>query len=186
MSFFICLISLSRMPSSSIHVVTDGKISFIYGCLLFCCLVAQRLKRLPAMRETRVRSLGWEDPLEKEVAPHCNILAWRIPWREEPGRHSPRGCKESDTTELLHFHSSVACACVFVCVLHLYPSWTCRSFPYFGCCNNAAVNTGVHIPFQIHVFLFFRQIPESFGLAKNVIQLFFYKMLWKTLNELFG
>ena len=81
-----------------------------------------------------------------------------------------------------------ACArvCVCVCVLHLYPSWTCRSFPYFGCCNNAAVNTGVHIPFQIHVFLFFRQIPESFGLAKNVIQLFFYKMLWKTLNELFG
>ena len=81
---------------------------------------------------------------------------------------------------------SCVCVCVCVCVLHLYPSWTCRSFPYFGCCNNAAVNTGVHIPFQIHVFLFFRQIPESFGLAKNVIQLFFYKMLWKTLNELFG
>ena len=108
------------MPSSSIHVVTDGKISFIYGCLLFCCLVAQRLKRLPAMRETRVRSLGWEDPLEKEVAPHCNILAWRIPWREEPGRHSPRGCKESDTTELLHFHSSVACACVCVCCIFIH------------------------------------------------------------------
>ena len=49
-------------------------------------LVAQRLKRLPGMRETRVRSLGWEDPLEKEMATHSSALAWRIPWREEPGR----------------------------------------------------------------------------------------------------
>ena len=48
-------------------------------------LVAQRLKRLPAMRETWVRSLGREDPLEKEMATHSSILAWRIPWMEEPG-----------------------------------------------------------------------------------------------------
>ena len=48
-------------------------------------LVGQRLKRLPAIRETRVRSLGWEDSLEKEMAPQSSILAWRIPWREEPG-----------------------------------------------------------------------------------------------------
>ena len=47
--------------------------------------MAQRLKRLPAMRDTQVRSLGWEDPLEKEMATHSSILAWRIPWREEPG-----------------------------------------------------------------------------------------------------
>ena len=47
--------------------------------------MAQRLKRLPAMRETWVRSLGWEDPLEKEMATHSSILAWRIPWTEEPG-----------------------------------------------------------------------------------------------------
>ena len=49
-------------------------------------LVAQRLKRLPGMRETWVRSLGREDPLEKEMATHSSTLAWRIPWREEPGR----------------------------------------------------------------------------------------------------
>ncbi|XDC70774.1 hypothetical protein R6Z07F_001947 [Ovis aries] len=49
-------------------------------------LVAQRLKCLPAMRETRVQSLGGEDPLEKEMAIHSSTLAWRIPWREEPGR----------------------------------------------------------------------------------------------------
>ena len=48
-------------------------------------LVAQRLKHLPAMRETGVRSLGREDPLEKEMATHSSILAWRIPWKEEPG-----------------------------------------------------------------------------------------------------
>ena len=48
-------------------------------------LVAQRLKHLPAMQETWVRSLGREDPLEKEIATHSSILAWRIPWMEEPG-----------------------------------------------------------------------------------------------------
>ena len=48
--------------------------------------VAQRLKRLPAMRETWVQSLGWEDPLEKEMATRSSILAWRIAWTEEPAR----------------------------------------------------------------------------------------------------
>ena len=43
-------------------------------------LVAQTVKRLPVMRETRVRSLGWEDPLKKEMATHSGILAWKIPW----------------------------------------------------------------------------------------------------------
>ena len=49
-------------------------------------LVTQTVKPLPAMRETRVRSLGWEDPLEKEMATHPSTLAWKIPWTEEPGR----------------------------------------------------------------------------------------------------
>ena len=48
-------------------------------------MVAQMGKHLPAMRETRVQSLGWEDPLEKEMAPHSSTLAWKIPWTEEPG-----------------------------------------------------------------------------------------------------
>ena len=54
-------------------------------------LVAQRLKRLPPMQETRVRSLGWEDPLEKEMAIHSSILAWRIPWTEKPSRLQSMG-----------------------------------------------------------------------------------------------
>ena len=49
------------------------------------------IKNLPAMQETRVGSLGWEDPLEKEMATHSSILAWRIPWTEEPGRLQSMG-----------------------------------------------------------------------------------------------
>ena len=66
--------------------------------------MAQRLKCLLAMQETLVRSLGWEDPLEKEMATHSSILAWRIPWMEEPGGLQSTGHKELDTTERLHFH----------------------------------------------------------------------------------
>ena len=65
--------------------------------------MAQRVKSLLAMQETQVRSLGWEDPLEREMATHSSNLAWKIPWIEEPGRYSPWGHKESDTTERLHF-----------------------------------------------------------------------------------
>ena len=54
-------------------------------------LVAQMVKRLSTMRETRVRALGWEDPLEKEMAIHSSILAWKIPWTEEPGRLQSMG-----------------------------------------------------------------------------------------------
>ena len=54
--------------------------------------MAQRLKRLPGMRETGVQSLGREDPLEKEMATHSSTLAWRIPWKEEePGRLQSMG-----------------------------------------------------------------------------------------------
>ena len=59
---------------------------FWYNSFYFwASLAAQRLKRLPAVWETWVRSLGWEDPLEKEMTAHFSILAWRIPWTEEPG-----------------------------------------------------------------------------------------------------
>ena len=57
------------------------------------------VKNLPAMQEIRVQSLGWEDPLEKGRATHTSVLAWRIPWTEEPGRPQSWGQRESDTTE---------------------------------------------------------------------------------------
>ena len=69
------------------------------GCILYSSnqisLVAQMVKRLPAMWETQVRFLGREDPLEKEMAIHSSTLTWKIPWMEEPDR----GPKELDTTE---------------------------------------------------------------------------------------
>ena len=76
---------------------------FVCFKLFIASLVAQRLKHLPAMRGTWVRSLGQEDPLEKEMATHSSILAWRIPWMDEPGGLQSTGRKESDTTEWLHF-----------------------------------------------------------------------------------
>ena len=65
-------------------------------------LVAQMVKNLPARWETQVQSLGQEDPLEKGMATHCSILAWRILRTEEPAGPQPMGRKESDTTELLN------------------------------------------------------------------------------------
>ena len=59
------------------------------------------VKNLPAVRETWVQSLGAEDPLEKGMAIHSSILAWRISWAEEPGKLQSLGHKESDMTELL-------------------------------------------------------------------------------------
>jgi len=67
-------------------------------------LVAQLVKNLPAVQETWVQFLGWEDPLEKEMAIHSSILAWRIPWTEEPGGLQSVGSQESDTTERLNYN----------------------------------------------------------------------------------
>jgi len=59
----------------------------------------QLVKNPPAMQDTLVQSLGWEDPLEEGMATHSNILAWRIPWTEEPGRLQSMGSKMLDITE---------------------------------------------------------------------------------------
>ena len=61
--------------------------------------MVQAVKDLPAMQENRVQSLGWEDPLEKEMATHCSIVGWKIPCAEELAGYSPWGRKKSDTTE---------------------------------------------------------------------------------------
>ena len=65
-------------------------------------LVAQTVKRLPAMGETRVQSLGWEDLLEKELATHSSPCAWKIPYQLPLAGYSPWGRKELDMTEQLH------------------------------------------------------------------------------------
>ena len=90
-------------PTPDFLALPSRNLSYIY--LLNKCdakrntsLVAQTVKHLPTTRETRDQSLGWEDPLEKEMATHSSTLAWKIPWTEEPG------CKDSDTTEQLQNH----------------------------------------------------------------------------------
>ena len=67
--------------------------------------VAQKVNNLSAMQETRVQSLGQEDPLEKEMATHSSLLIWRIPWTEEPGRLQG-SCKELDMMKQLTLSQS--------------------------------------------------------------------------------
>ena len=117
-----------------------------------------RLKHLPGMPETRVRSLGWEDSLEKEMATHSSILAWRIPWREEPGRLQSMGLqrvRHNWVTSLFQSLNRVACHSLLQgifptqgsnphplhCRLILY-CWATRETPlkhmlsfYFRCCH---------------------------------------------------
>ena len=66
---------------------------------LWASLMAQSVKNLPATQETQVRFLGQEDALEKDMATHSSILAWKIPWTEEPGGRQSIGSQESGTTE---------------------------------------------------------------------------------------
>ena len=70
----------------------------LYGAFL----VAQMVKNLPAMQEIQIRSLGWKDPLEKGMATHSSILAWRIPWTEEPGRLQYMGSQRVGHDYILH------------------------------------------------------------------------------------
>ena len=60
-------------------------------CRVATSLVAQTVKRLSTMQETRVQALGWDDPLKKEMATHSSTIAWKIPWTEEPGRLQSMG-----------------------------------------------------------------------------------------------
>ena len=71
--------------------------------LTWAYLVVQTVKNQPAMQKTRVQSLGWEDPLEKEMATHSSILAWEIPWTEEPGRLQSMG-----STTNTHRHTPIS------------------------------------------------------------------------------
>ena len=79
----------TAMEAQGLTTGLPGKSSSFYFWLI---------KRPPAMQETQNRSLGQEDPLEKEMATRSSILAWRIPWTEEPGRLQSMWSQESDTT----------------------------------------------------------------------------------------
>ena len=77
---------------------SEADLDFSPGIPFRASLVAQSVKNLPAMQETQVQFLVQEDPLEKEMATYSSVLAWRIPWTEEPGRLQSMGSQEVDTT----------------------------------------------------------------------------------------
>ena len=80
------LTSAAAVPPMGSHSTSCIPLfSFLKSLYIGVCSVAQMVKNLPAMQETCVWSMGWEDPLEKEMAAHSCILAWRIPWTEKPG-----------------------------------------------------------------------------------------------------
>ena len=98
------------------HFCIVANICYIYICFFTLggtSLVAQTVKHLPIMWETRLQSLGWEDLLEKEMATHSCILAWETPWMEEPGRLQSMGYRESDMTEQLHFDFGIALCIIY-------------------------------------------------------------------------
>ena len=109
-------------------------------------LVAQRVKRLPTMRETQVRSLGQEDPLEKEMTTHSSTLAWKIPWTEKPGRLQSMGSQRvgHDWATFLPFLS--------------FPSSLTTANPAL-CSGEAGLNSSAHtLLFQPESTLFFSQL----------------------------
>ena len=117
--------------------------------VLMTSLVAQRLKHLPAMRKTWVRSLGWEDPLEKEMATHSSIPAWRIPWMEEPGGLQSTGSQRighdwatSLTQSLCLFIPSFPPRSQYVYLFKLIFNWRIIAFQYCVsfCCRATWLN----------------------------------------------
>ena len=80
------------------------------------------IKNLPAVQGAQVQFLGQEDPLEKGMATHSSILAWEIPWTEEPSWYSPWGYKQSDMTEHLSFHFTSNKGNLHLVLMKNYPS----------------------------------------------------------------
>ena len=119
---------------------------FLIFILLFGCtssLVAQSVKSLFTMRETWVQSLGWEDPLEKEMATHSSILAWRILWTEEPGGLQSMGSQRvghdwvTNTFTLWLYQVLVVTCGIFSCIIQtlscsMFPDQGLNQAPYIG------------------------------------------------------
>ena len=92
---------MGKTESKKAYLKTEGKKVYLSIYITWTILVAHMVKNLPAMWETWIWSLGWEDPLEEGMATHASILAWRIAMDREAQWASPWGHKESDTTEQL-------------------------------------------------------------------------------------
>ena len=101
----------------------------IAACPLFPIVNCLVVKNLPAVQETQIQSLSWEDPLEKEMASHSSILAWRFPWTEEPGRLWSRGSQRVGHDWLANTQWSFSST-----ISHLLPPPVSSSFCLFHQC----------------------------------------------------
>ena len=110
---------------------TSGENVCACSFFIWISLVAQTVKNLSAMQDTWVQSLGWENPLEKGKATHTRILAWKIPWTEEPGGYSLWGRKGSDMTEWFNTFTFflIYHLCKLMCCFCLFPSLLGSQFP---------------------------------------------------------
>ena len=115
-----------RFISTSEKFVLDGRSPLfkIEVQLIMLHRVDQRVKRLPAMWETWVRSLGREDPLEKEMETHPSTLAWRIPWTEEPGRLQSMGLQRVGLIILIWYCISYKCTIELFTIFRGYTPFT--------------------------------------------------------------
>ena len=116
----------------STQLINRQHVVYQYNGMLFiqvASLVAQTVKSPPAMWETWVRSLSWENPLEEEMTTQFSILAWRIPWTEETGRPQFMGSQELDTTERLnhHHHHETCLGKQNIAEMIVYLLWVCGS-----------------------------------------------------------
>ena len=94
----VCLLAISMSFWESIYSDLLLNLNWIVHCLIWASLVAQSVKNRPAMQETWVQFLGWEDSLEQEMVTYSSILTWRIPWTEKPGMLQSVGSQELDRT----------------------------------------------------------------------------------------
>ena len=116
--------------------------------------MAQKVNNLPAMHETQVWTLGWEDPLEKEMATHSNILAWKIPWTEEPGRLQFMGSQKvrHDWATNTHFLKGLGLTSLF------------SMLSLFKTCLHTSQISRVYCP---HLLLFVCFVSMYLGLGKS-------------------
>ena len=123
-TFHLMSLTFTQLVLYHFHLFKRFSFQHIFKMKFFCIFslswasqVAQMVKCLPAMRETRVQSLGWEDPLEKEMATHSSTPAWKIPWMEEPGRLQSTGSQRVG-------HDWVTSLSLSVCLTKIVPSRT--------------------------------------------------------------
>ena len=138
-------------------------------------LVAQMVKRLPTMWETQVRSLGWEDPLEKEIATHSSTLAWKIPWAEEPGSLQSMGSQRvgHDSMYLIFPHKHMRQPCwshtlASPCLQSAL--WNAKSQPVF---NIVSMFCSIHVYiyakiYDVGIFYIICKNTDSYLLYLNI------------------